>query len=127
MADFQRAFPDGLALRILGYREEGEWVALALEMDLRGYGETFEEAKAELEDLVRMQVSFALSKNAPEMVWRDAEPVWFGRYEAGRREMLRAAVSSVALSREELELSELPIPVLSSTAGTHSGFQQSGA
>lgn len=127
MADFEKAFPDGLALRILGYRDEGEWVALALEMDLRGYGETFALAKADLEDLVRMQVSFALSKNAPEMVWRDAEPVWFGRYEAGRREWLRAAISSVVLSRQEVELSELPIPAPHVAAGSNSQFQPSGA
>jgi hypothetical protein len=27
-----------VTLNILGYREDNEWVALALEMDLRGYG-----------------------------------------------------------------------------------------
>jgi len=31
-----------VTLNILGYREESEWVALALEMDLRGCGKTFE-------------------------------------------------------------------------------------
>ena len=35
----------GIFLDVLGYRErEGEWVALALEMDLRGYGATYDQA-----------------------------------------------------------------------------------
>ena len=40
--------PCELSINVLGYREEGQWVALALEMDLRGYGETFEAALREL-------------------------------------------------------------------------------
>lgn len=60
-------------LNILGYPEDGEWVALALEMDLRGYGETWEEALDDLRDLVLMQLSFAYSKGHPEMAWKKAE------------------------------------------------------
>jgi hypothetical protein len=62
---------------VLGYRDEGEWVALALEMDLRGYGSTFEEAQQDLTDLVAMQMGFARSKGQPELIWKPAEPVWF--------------------------------------------------
>jgi hypothetical protein len=42
--------PCRVTLNIPGYFEDSEWVALALEMDLRGYGKTFYKA---LEDLKR--------------------------------------------------------------------------
>ena len=64
-----------LTVNILGYREEGQWVALALEMDLRGRGDTFEDAAAELEELIEMQVSFAYFKNKPELILKAADPV----------------------------------------------------
>ncbi len=76
-------------LNILGYQEDGEWTALALEMDLRGYGETFEEALEDLVDLVEMQVSFASFKGQPEMIWNPADPVWFERFSEVRQARLR--------------------------------------
>lgn len=78
-------------LNILGYREEGEWVALALEMDLRGYGDSWEAALDELGDLVLMQISFAHSKNQPEMIWRDAEDQYWQMFrEVQRAQLFRA-------------------------------------
>lgn len=70
---------NSLSLNVLGYWDEQEqaWVALALEMDLRGYGPTFEAAEAELEEVVGMQIRFALFKGQPEMMWKPAEPVYW--------------------------------------------------
>ncbi|MGD2113880.1 MAG: hypothetical protein PVG07_02435 [Acidobacteriota bacterium] len=73
------------SLSVLGYREEGEWVALALEMDLRGYGATWEEALDDLRDLVDMQITFALSKGAPEMIWKDAGEEYWRKFERARK------------------------------------------
>lgn len=67
-------------LNVLGYQEDGEWVALALEMDLRGYGRTFEAALKELTGLVETQIRFAQFKGQPEMIWKASEPVWFERF-----------------------------------------------
>lgn len=64
-------------LSVLGYCEDSQWAALALEMDLRGYGETFEDALADLQDLIQMQISFALYKGHLEMIFKDAEPVYW--------------------------------------------------
>lgn len=80
--------PDHIALRGLGYQEDGVWVALALEMDLRGYGETFEEAFKDLQDQVRMQLSFAREKNDPGLIFKDAEKKYFEIYERCRRDVL---------------------------------------
>jgi hypothetical protein len=67
--------PCRVALNILGYFEDSEWVALALEMDLRGYGKTFNKALEDLKGLVAMQIGFALFKGQPEMIWRPADPI----------------------------------------------------
>lgn len=63
----------GIFVNVLGYQEDNEWVALALEMDLRGYGATFEEALAELQDLVNMQISFAHQAGHIESAFFPAE------------------------------------------------------
>ena len=67
-------------LNVLRYREDNEWVALALEMDLRGYGKTFNKAVNELQELVAMQISFAHYKGRPEMILKAADPIWFQRF-----------------------------------------------
>ena len=68
---------NGTTIRVLGFREDESWCALGLEVGIRGYGETFEEACEDLKDLVLMQVSFAVFKNRPDMVRYPADPVWF--------------------------------------------------
>ena len=95
-------------LSILGYREEGEWVALALEMDLRGYGETWEEALEELKDVVLMQINFAHFKEHPEMIWKDAEERYWRMFrEVQRARFFQAMVES---SAEERHAGGLAIP-----------------
>jgi hypothetical protein len=77
-----------LGFGILGYKEKNEWVALALEFDIRGYGKTFKAARKELQDLVKAQIAFALFKNQPEMIWKPADPIWCEVYSQARRELL---------------------------------------
>ena len=43
-------------LSMLGYREDGQAVAHCLEMDIRAYGNTFEQAFATLVDMVEGQI-----------------------------------------------------------------------
>ena len=77
-------------LNVLGYLEDGEYVALALEMDLRGYGETFDEAMGDLKDQVAMQLSYSLYKtNSLDMAFKPAESVWHSLYATARIEALR--------------------------------------
>jgi len=79
-----------MVLNILGYREGNEWVALALEMDLRGYGDTWEEALSELRDLVFLQISFAHFKKQLAMIYKPADPVWFQLFADSRSAKLRS-------------------------------------
>ncbi len=69
-----------LSLRVLVYRDEdenGKWAALALEMDLRGYGDDPDAALNELREAVEAQVSFALFNNDPSMINFPAEKKYF--------------------------------------------------
>ena len=68
-----------LSLRVLGYPEDDsdKWVAHCLEMDLLGYGDSFEEAFKDLGDLVRMQVSFALFKGQRSLLHNPAPARYF--------------------------------------------------
>jgi hypothetical protein len=99
-----------ITLNVLGYHDEGEWVALALEMDLRGYGETFEEAFKDLEDLVGMQIGFSRFKGQPELIWKAAEPIWFERFAEVRREYLEALVRDSEVTEPEYSIAGLSIP-----------------
>lgn len=85
-----------VTINVLGYMEEGEWCALALEMDLRGYGKTFEGAIEELTELVAMQVSFAQASGNPDMPFFPAEAVFFERFAEARREALHRRAKSMA-------------------------------
>lgn len=111
-----RAFPPTetvtyeFTLSVLGYREEGEWVALALEVDLRGFGSTFHEAVEDLRDLVRMQVSFAHFKGQSEMVWKPAEGVWWGIFLQVRRDFLEASVRERPPSEDDYSIAGIRIP-----------------
>ena len=71
---------DEVYVSVLGYREDGHWCALALEMDLRGYGQSFDEALQDLRESMSMQIGFALFKNEPGMIFFPADPVYFSLY-----------------------------------------------
>jgi len=74
-----------MMLNVLGYREGNAVVAIALEMDLRGYGATFDEAMDDLESQVKMQLGFALFKHdSLDMAYHPAEPVWFELFAEAR-------------------------------------------
>jgi len=98
-----------IALDILGYREGDEWVALALDMDLRGYGATFGEAIGELYDLMRAQISFALFKGQPGMIWSPAEPIYFKLYEAAKNQRLHE-FTRPPREDDEFVVRGLPLP-----------------
>lgn len=122
LPDFFDVTPSPVVLNVLGYREDGEWVALALEMDLRGYGETFGGALEELKDLVAIQIRFAQSKDQPELVWKPAEAVWFERFADVRREHLNALVQHREPSDPSYDVAGLVIPPPHSDPGPKSEF-----
>lgn len=76
-----------LTTRVLLYRDEGEWIAHSLELDLVGNGENEEEAKNELAGAIVTQVEFCHEKGwdpfspAPEDVFQMWEKVQLATWE----------------------------------------------
>lgn len=99
-----------LVLNVLGYREDDEWVALALEMDLRGYGRTPAEAERELADLVVAQFGFAAFKGQPELLWKKAEPKYWKMFADAKRASIQESALGDKHVTLERQATGLPIP-----------------
>lgn len=56
---------------------ECEWVAVALELNLWGFGETAEEASRDLNESIESQISFSIAHNCPDVLDNQAEKKWF--------------------------------------------------
>ena len=110
VADMNSVETNTISLSVLGYREENDWVALALEMDLRGYGATIDEALTELAELVVMQMSFARFKGQPEMISKPAESIYWRLFETAMQDHLRDLTLSSVPSNPEYEARSLPLP-----------------
>ena len=91
-----------LTINVLGIREDDAWCAIALEMSLRGYGQTFDEALDELNRAVEAQISFAVQHDNVDQVFIPAEPHYFKLYADLKRETLKRRL----LDREATGLSD---------------------
>ena len=81
---------------VIVFREddaEDMFAALALEMSVRGYGPTPEDAIDDLIQMLHAQISFALQMGHPESVWQRAEDEYWQMFEAARRDRFVAEVS----------------------------------
>lgn len=100
-------------IRVLGIHEDGEWCAVALEMSLRGYGSTFQEAVEELSAAIEAQVSFAVQHNNLDNIWIPAEPQYVQLYEQARRRGIRHYLADPQQgfsSEDEYAAADLPLP-----------------
>ena len=117
--------PQEIFANILGYEENGEWVALALELDIRGYGKTFDEALEELTEFCLCQIGFADFKGQPELIYRPAEPVYWQLYEQARQSRIRDLFKPSAVP--EYQIRGLPIPAAHVIDALKSNFYRSNA
>lgn len=97
-------------ISVLGFQEGEQCVAIALEMDLRGYGTTFEAALVELQELVEMQVSFAHFKRDPELIFHPAEPTYWRLYAQVNQDRLRALSGGIEDTEPEYQAGVLSLP-----------------
>ena len=95
---------------VLGFLEDGEWCALALEMALRGYGQTFDEALEDLHEAMTMQISFAHFKDQTNMIFHPAEPVHFSLFAQARNDRIMALATSGTAAESEYAVAGTPIP-----------------
>lgn len=78
-----------VTINVLGVREEDSWCAIALEMSLRGYGETFDDALTELVAAIEAQLSFAAQHGTIDQVFIPAEPEYIRLYADRKREAVK--------------------------------------
>lgn len=109
-------------LNILGCEEEGQWVALALEMDLRGYGKSFKRALKELEELIEMQISFAHFKNDPELIFHPAAPTYWTLFAQVSQDRLRALSNAIDNKNAEYQVGGLALPPTHEIANFNKDF-----
>ena len=82
--------PASVTLNVLGVREDEMWCAIALEMGLLGYGETFEEALEDLKETIIAQVTYAIDHHQSiDHIFIPAEPYYFERYAIAKRDALK--------------------------------------
>lgn len=82
---------------VITFREDSTWTALALEMDLRGYGTTRKAAIKDVLTMIVAQVTFAVQMGHPESVWHPAEKKYWQMFEEARRSQFVAEVSGSEL------------------------------
>ena len=79
---------------VLGYCDEnGEWAAVALELDIWGFGDTKEESVEMLLDAVAAQLSFAEYKDNPDLLFNPAPVEYFNLFAEVRSESLKAKLA----------------------------------
>lgn len=100
----------GATVSVLGFREDDSWVALALEMDVRGYGDTFEEALQEMAECIDMQINFATFKEQTDMVFHPAASEYFCLFAQVRNDFLRAAATATDTTDMEYQVGGIPMP-----------------
>ena len=97
-------------LRVLGYREpDSTWAAHCLETDLVGYGNNFESALRNLQELTEMQISFALYKKQPALLDRPAPPEIFEVYNSIFRSCLQQSPECNKLKHKR-QVTSIPWP-----------------
>lgn len=77
-----------LQIRVLICREDGEFVARALELDVLGYGRSEIEALQDLKHAVEAQISFASQMNDRSLIMFQAEEEYIRRWEEANRKVL---------------------------------------
>ena len=100
-------------LAFLSPDEGSKWCAVALEMDIWGFGDTMEEAMADLDELINTQIEFALEKKKPSILDHPTDKKWFDLWDAldKIRKENKQASNSLSFSLQATESTKsLPSP-----------------
>jgi hypothetical protein len=107
MNDESKAFE----VSVIVFREDSTWTALALEMDIRGYGASRKAAVDDALVMISAQVSFAVQRGHVESVWKPAEEKYWRMWENARRNQFVAEISGAEPPTDEVA-DLVPIPLL---------------
>lgn len=90
----------------IAFREDSEkgceWTALALEMNVRGYGPDHDTALRDLIGMVAAQISFAMQQGNPESVWHPAEASYWAMFKEARKNRFIADVSGSEAPKDRI-------------------------
>lgn len=73
-----------IPLRVVFYREDGDWVAHCLEFDLCGDGPTKEQAAESLIESIRLQIEYTLEHKNPKNLFSPAPSEIQEKFFAGK-------------------------------------------
>ena len=68
------------AIKVLGVQEDGGWYAIAIDMNLSGYGENFDEALDDLKNAIEFQIKYAVNHGTLENIFVPAEKKYCDLY-----------------------------------------------
>ena len=111
-----------VTVSVLGFPEDGAWCALALEMDLRGYGQSFDEALEDLHESMAMQIGFAQYKGETDMILHPAEPMYFSLFAQVRNDHITALAKNRPAAESEYAVAGMPIPPAHMIAARRNNF-----
>lgn len=97
-------------LRVLVIKEREIWCAIALDMSLRGYGETQAEAVESLTEAVEAQVSFAVQHDTLDEIFVLPEPTYDAIFESVKRESLKLHLQSIPPRLLDVFSYDVPLP-----------------
>lgn len=99
------------SINILGFfdKEEGGWSAVALELDVWGFGDTKEESLDELIEAIQAQIGFTEFKDNPDMLLRSAPAMYFRMHAQAQEELLRAKIHHEEIDRDTFA-GAIPLP-----------------
>lgn len=81
----RRHRPPDLQLDVLLYREDGQWTAHCLQLDLVECGRTVEDAESDILDLIRAHIEWALEHDNMEHLFHSAPPKYWKMFMTARR------------------------------------------
>lgn len=93
--------PKTFEANVIVFREDSMWTALALEMNVRGYGETHDAAIDDLREMLVAQLTYAVQMGHPESVWHRAEEKYWEMWEETRRNQFLAEASGVDAPQDQ--------------------------
>ncbi|MEA2336018.1 MAG: hypothetical protein QOE82_25 [Thermoanaerobaculia bacterium] len=102
--------PKPFEVSVIVFRDDSTWTALALEMDIRGYGPSREAAVDDAMAMITAQVSFAVQMGHPESIWKRADEKYWRMWENARRNQFMAEISGSEPPTDEIA-DLVPIPL----------------
>lgn len=99
-----------IMVNVLGVREDDEWQAIALELNLVGFGDSFESAVADLNQTIEAQISFAVQHDTLDSIFVPADPKYLQIYADIRRASIKSSILNSEWMDRDYVVRDIPLP-----------------